>query len=267
MLPFIHLGSLNLPTHAVTNFITVILFGIAIYYRTRKNFEPAALADEIDSIFNMIFGVVFGAWLAYTLPYLIMSLFGQELPPRWWLLGTHWMGYVAGGMLAGYFTARRLNKPFWKLADVYAPLLALALAVGRVGCLLVGDAQGRVTDSWIGMYLPDLSGSWAYRYPTQIVSIITNLLLAAILFGVEYQRKRDPEKLSGWRFDGLLFLLYVTLFCFQRFIFDFWRADNPTLFGPFHWTHLYCVIGIIWAGWMMRKRWMETQPPNSALAG
>ncbi|MGD2159526.1 MAG: hypothetical protein PVG32_21795 [Anaerolineales bacterium] len=40
--------------------------------------------------------------------------------------------------------------------------------------------------------------------------------------------------LKGWRFDGLIFLLYGELFCLQRFIFEFWRANNPTLFGPFH---------------------------------
>ena len=267
MLPFIPLGSLNLPTHAATNFITLVLFVVAIYYRTRKNFKPAALADEIDSVFYMIFGVVAGAWLAYTLPFLIMYLLGQDVPPQWWLLGTHWMGYVAGGMLAGAYAAKRFNKPFWKLADVYAPLLALALGIGRIGCLLVGDAQGRVTDSWIGIYQPDLSGYWAYRYPTQIVSIIINLLLAGILFGVENVLKRHPERHTGWRFDGLLFLLYVALFCFQRFIFDFWREDNPTLFGPFHWTHLYCVISMIWAVWMMVKRGQEAQRLNKVLAG
>jgi prolipoprotein diacylglyceryltransferase len=259
MYPLIEIGKYTLHTHALTNLMTLILFGIGVYFRVGKRFQSKSIHEDIDSVFKLVVGVIAGAWAAYILPYAVRFIFRQPVPPQWWLLGTHWMGYLAGGMLAGYWVCKRNGWPFWRIADGYAPLLALALAIGRSGCLLAGDAFGRVTDSWVAMYLPDLVGNWAYRYPTQYVSILMNLLLAAILFGFEYTTQKKLGKPSGWPFDGFLFLLYVELFCFQRFIFDFWRADNPILIGHFHWTHLYCVLGMIWVTWMMVKRWKENQ--------
>ena len=36
-----------------------------------------------------------------------------------------------------------------------APALAVAYAVGRLGCFLVGDDYGIYTDSWVGIAFPE----------------------------------------------------------------------------------------------------------------
>ncbi len=51
--------------------------------------------------------------------------------------------------------------------DLFAPLLPLALAIVRTGCLLAGDSYGKETTAWPAMVLPDVNGVWVSRYPAQ----------------------------------------------------------------------------------------------------
>ena len=196
----------------------------------------------------LLIGVVGGAWIANVLPRVVDTLMGGNRYDPWWAAGEHWMGAVAGGAVVGYLWVRWRNKPVGACFDALAPLLPLELAIIRVGCFLHADAYGRVTDSWIGMWLPDVYGTYALRYPTQLVSIGVNLLLAGVLFGFEYTTRRQG-KARGWPFPGFLFLLYVVLYCLGRFYFEFWRDDMYPWIGPLTYTHLYCLLGFILASW------------------
>ncbi len=65
-----------------------------------------------------------------------------------WEGGIVFYGSALGGAL-GYglfywFILRRLNVSGWQLADAVAPLLALGLAIGRIGCYLNGCCWGQV---------------------------------------------------------------------------------------------------------------------------
>jgi prolipoprotein diacylglyceryltransferase len=65
-----------------------------------------------------------------------------------WEGGIVFYGSALGGTL-GYglfywFVLRRLNVSGWQLADAVAPLLALGLAIGRIGCYLNGCCWGQV---------------------------------------------------------------------------------------------------------------------------
>jgi phosphatidylglycerol:prolipoprotein diacylglycerol transferase len=247
MYPFIFIGPLKISTHLISNMLTLLLFVFLVRRRTTRVAQSLSVHDEIDSIFYLFIGVITGAWLGYTLPYLVKYILGESVPLGWIFQGTHWMGAVAGGWFAGSLYSRRNNLPFWQLADCYAPVLALALAIGRTGCLLYGDAYGRLSTSWLAVRLPDVYGVWAYRFPTQYASMIMNGLIAAGLFAFEYYAQKKLGTLIRMPFDGFLFLLYIELYCIQRFIFEFWRGDMPILFGPFTWTHLYCLIGTVMA--------------------
>src|SRR5207253_11340739 len=54
------------------------------------------------------------------------------------------LGGVIGYGLFYWFVLRRLNISGWQLADAVAPLLALGLAIGRIGCYLNGCCWGQV---------------------------------------------------------------------------------------------------------------------------
>jgi len=130
-----------------------------------------------------------------------------------------------GGLFAGlavailYMLWRRISV--WRLLDVAAPSLALGEAIARIGCLLNGCCYGMETDSWLGIYLPDLYGHWARRYPTQILQGLADLAIFAILWAL---RKRKP-------FDGFLILTYGMLYSLSRLGLESMRAENLTISG------------------------------------
>src|SRR5262249_3986791 len=84
-------------------------------------------------------------------PRLVFMLVEHGPAPLWefmvdfvkiWDGGLVYYGSLAGGVvgfcLAYLFLLRRKQIPFWKMADVLAPPLALGICLGRIGCLLNG---------------------------------------------------------------------------------------------------------------------------------
>lgn len=230
----------------------------------RLGFTPF---DEIDGAFYMFLGLLAGGWAANALPRIVDGLSGGHLYDPWWAAGQHWMGLVAGGALVGYLWLRwRRRFPIGATFDVFAPLLPIALAIIRIGCYLQADAYGSPTDSWVAMWLPDVYGHYAMRYPTQLVSLVMNLLLAAVLYGFAYGVRRTGKP-HGWPFPGFLFLLYVELYCLGRIYFEFWRADMYPWIGPFTYTHLYCFAGILLATWAIIHNLRRTRQRANPAAG
>jgi len=56
------------------------------------------------------------------------------------------LGGIVGYGLFYWFIMRRLNVSGWQLADAVAPLLAMGLAIGRIGCYLNGCCWGQVAN-------------------------------------------------------------------------------------------------------------------------
>lgn len=123
---------------------------------------------------------------------------------------------------------------FGHLADVIAPGIILAQAIGRVGCTLNGCCYGKPTDvPWAIIYTnPATHGPIGVPvHPTQIYEIIFNLIVFGILLRLRGRLKPD----------GSLFLVYLTLYSVWRLGIDFIRDGTPFLFG----LHQAQVISII----------------------
>jgi len=247
MHPITTIGPVHVATYSLAELLALFVLFVGVHQRRRH--LPAASSNNHFLIGFMlaVSGALLGAWLGANLPHLVNHLLGRSTPPLSWWEGRHWMGVVSGGALAGYLYCRKYGLPVGLNFDLYAPMLALTLATVRIGCLSAGCCYGKPTDAWPGMVLPDIHGVWVNRYPTRIISMIANILIALLLLGFERYTRRHLHKPRGWPFPGLLFLLYLELYAIQRFFFEFWRADMPHLVGPFTWTHLYCLLWIIFA--------------------
>jgi phosphatidylglycerol:prolipoprotein diacylglycerol transferase len=113
---------------------------------------------------------------------------------------------------------------FGHLADIVAPGIILAQAIGRVGCTLNGCCYGKPTSlPWAVVYTnPNSHGPIGVPvHPTQIYEIIFNLIVFGILLML--RKKLRP--------DGSLFLIYLTLYSVWRLGIDFIRDGTPFLFG------------------------------------
>ncbi len=250
MCPIIHVGSFQIRSHFVMNAVAFVLLLLGMRWRVRRSVGPFPTDDLIASLVYVLLGACAGAWLAFTLPSAVAYTRGTPVRPDWWR-GHYWLGALGGGSLVGYIRCRRRGYRVGKAFDLIAPILPLAQVVGRLGCLLGGGCYGRETTAWPSLVLPDVNGVWARRYPTRIVSMIATLVIAITILAYERYRAGRRGGSANWPFDGFLFVLYVQLYCAQRFLFEFWRADMPILFGSVTWTHPYCVVGFVLATVLM----------------
>jgi prolipoprotein diacylglyceryl transferase len=130
---------------------------------------------------------------------------------------------IHGGLLAGIAAAYlfiKLNRiPLWKTADIIIPYLALAQAIGRMGCYLNGCCYGTPTYLPFGISLP---GHILRLHPIQLYLALF-LFLTFIALKIIYKRKK---------YDGEAFFSYFLIFSFGRFFIDFLRGDlNPVFLG------------------------------------
>jgi phosphatidylglycerol:prolipoprotein diacylglycerol transferase len=133
-------------------------------------------------------------------------------------------GAVLGGALGIWIASKFTNFQFGYFADLLAPAILLAQAIGRVGCTINGCCYGTPTSlPWGVIYThPDSFAPIGVAvHPTQVYEIIYCLIFFVVLL-----------KLRG-RFqpDGSLFLIYLCLYSIWRFGISYLREGTPFLFG------------------------------------
>ena len=143
-------------------------------------------------------------------------------------------GAILGATLGVWLYSRFSRFQFGYFADVVAPGIILAQAIGRVGCTLNGCCYGLETFlPWSIVYTHpgSLCPLGVTVHPTQVYEIIWNLLVFGVLFKLRGRLKPD----------GSLFLIYLSLYSAYRLGTDFLRDGTSFLFG----LHQAQVIAII----------------------
>jgi len=157
--------------------------------------------------------------------------------------GLVWYGGLIGGVLAYYLQLRARKLPMAVMFDATAPALMLAIAIGRIGCFLVGDDYGVYTDGPLGIAFPrgaPPSRAGGLRslgeqvpagipdaavvpvHPTQLYEVAIVLPLFALLWWL-------GERLAK---PGRLFAVFMALYAVERFLIEFVRAkDDRFIFG------------------------------------
>jgi len=165
-------------------------------------------------------------------------------------------GAVLGAALGIWIYSRITKKNFGYLADVLAPGIILAQAIGRVGCTLNGCCYGVETDIFCAIVYENAASHGPLGipvHPTQIYEIIYNLIVFGILIAL---RKR-------FRPDGSLFLIYLTLYAAWRLGIDFIREGTDFLFG-LHEAQVISIIVLIITITLLawRTRWVKKGEPS-----
>src|SRR5690606_10824177 len=138
-----------------------------------------------------------------------------------WLYGTRRvLGGLAGAYI-GVLVAKRIIGSKERTGDLFAPAVALGMAVGRIGCHLT-EAPGRPTDLPWGIHAPastpECPGCLAGQamHPSFLYEIAFHLAAFAALM---WARKRLTQ-------PGELFTLYVAAYAGFRCLVEFTRAND-----------------------------------------
>ncbi len=158
-----------------------------------------------------------------------------------WNGGISIMGAIIGGASGIAIYAWRKKLSFWEFADHLAPALVLGQALGRIACLLNGDAFGSPTGSGYGIVYPE--GTMAYErygsqplWPAEIWEGQWDLVVFALLLIL--RNKKLP--------NGVLFLIYNILYAFGRFMLEYLRGDSPRYalqWTAGQWTSVILILG------------------------
>ncbi|MDO8750610.1 MAG: prolipoprotein diacylglyceryl transferase [Dehalococcoidia bacterium] len=137
-----------------------------------------------------------------------------------------WGGLITGGLVAT-IVARKERLPALKLADATVIGLIAGQMLGRVGCIINGDAYGGPTGMpWGFVYvnpgamIPEaLKGIPTHPYP--VYEVMWDLGLLGLLL---FLRKRELPV-------GMLFLFYVAGYAIGRFTLTFVRQEALWFWG------------------------------------
>jgi phosphatidylglycerol:prolipoprotein diacylglycerol transferase len=174
-----------------------------------------------------------------------------------WEGGLAIWGGVAGGLMAVALVAWRRGWRLSRLLDAVAPGLVLAQAIGRVACIVTGDAMGKPTTGPFGFaytnpnaMVPQLG---VYYTPMPVYEIIANLGIFALLW--QLRKKSWP--------DGLLFLVYLALYSLERFLLAFTSSYQVIAFGMTQ-SQITALVGLAVAVPLIIWVWARMRPAHIA---
>ncbi len=196
---------------------TMLALGIAAaVIGMRRLFKERGYPEE--KLYDLVLVAVISGIIGSRLFYVLLYAWDAFRENPWLFLRLHEGGLVFYGSLLGgligavvYLAAQKMS--FWEVADMAAPYLALAYAIGRVGCFLNGCCYGKPTELPWGVVFLAVDG--LTRHPTQLYSSIASLGLFAALCRL-YPRRGFP---------GQVFICYLAGYGLIRFVIEFWREN------------------------------------------
>ncbi|WP_017756394.1 prolipoprotein diacylglyceryl transferase [Calidifontibacillus oryziterrae] len=161
-------------------------------------------------------------------------------------------GGLIGAFLVGYIFTKKRGLSFWKLADIAAPSIILAQAIGRWGNFMNQEAHGaEVTRSFLeNLHLPkfiidQMYIEGHYFQPTFLYESIWNLLGFVVLLSL---RKVNLKR-------GEIFLSYLIWYSIGRFFIEGLRTDSLMLTEYLRMAQFISILLIIFAvsTWWYRR--------------
>lgn len=143
--------------------------------------------------------------------------------------GVYYGGFI-GGFLALAILIKFYKLSFWKVADAFAPAVAIGQSFGRQGCFAAGCCWGKPTDLPWGVHFTEIGHQYTgvpiadgvHLHPTQLYESFFMLAVFAFLLYLHRHKK----------FDGQVLIAYGIIYSIFRFLIEFVRDDpRGDLFG------------------------------------
>jgi prolipoprotein diacylglyceryl transferase len=181
---------------------------------TKEEVLPITLAAFVGGMIGAKISILFFNGFEYAPVVLNMyALFDPRIGPG------SILGGVVGGYIGGYIASKAIGKEKCS-CDAFAPAMALATAIGRMGCFLsFEDGLGKPTTMPWGVPIP---GGDYLVHPAPLYDMAFNLVWFGILLAL-----RDHK----WMQDGNLLKFGIAGYAFFRFFVEFVRNNNVLALG------------------------------------
>ena len=210
------IGQFEITTFGVMVAIAALV-GLWIF---RRELARSRLPDAAtDAAIVGLIGGLLGAKILYALEHAGQEPFFSLLFSR---AGMSWFGGFLGGVGAG---VGFIVFSGWSLLPVLAaatPALAIGHGIGRIGCFLVGDDYGKVTDLPWGVAFPEGLPPTPLRvHPTQLYEMAWLFVVGWLLVGWRKKGVSDRHVLGR----------YLALAGGGRFLIEFIRINTRVAMG------------------------------------
>ena len=185
--------------------------------------EAGLLGEDQEKIMDLCFYILIAAIIGSRFLYVAVNpgiFFSDPLEVfRVWNGGLVFYGGFIAAVAAAIIYLKKEKISIPKTSDIMAPSIAVGHFFGRMGCFFAGCCYGRVCDfPWSVKFThPDsLAPIGIPLHPTQLYSSLNNLMIFIVLW---YFRRRK-------KYDGQLFLIYVSLYGITRSFLEVFRGDD-----------------------------------------
>ena len=135
------------------------------------------------------------------------------------------------------FKDKRHIQSFFDVADIAAASIAIAHALGRIGCLMAGCCHGKIADVWYAVNMPAIS------LETKVVPIqLYEAIFLFAMFGFFSYRIYNKKSCN--------LPLYMAIYGAWRFVIEYFRTDDrgTTLvdfFSPSQFIAIIMIVGAV----------------------
>ena len=228
----IDIGSFELSWHGLFTFVAV---ATAVVLVARWGRKEGIVPDTVYSVAVWgIIGGIIGARLVHVIDRWDFYSHNLGEAIAFWQPGVAIYGAIIGGFLGGatyiwvnHYRGRMKDVSAGRLADLTAPAVLIAQAIGRIGDVINGEHVAKVTElPWGFVYTHIDSPSnrqWAAlaSHPAVVYEMIWDMTVLAVIW-----------KLRGRLVPpGMLFAVYAMLYALGRFFIQFLRLDKEWVAG------------------------------------
>ena len=243
----IHISEFNLPfpIYGALYFVGIAVAAVVAVFICKKRELPKY--DIVYSAIYSMIGAAVGAkllFIAVSLPKVISLGYGFVDTVLILMSGGFvFYGGFIGGFLGLLIYVKQFKMKFLPFLDVYAAVVPLGHAFGRVGCLFGGCCYGMEYDGpFAVVYHSSLNMSTPLNtplLPMQLIEALGLLLIFAIVLTVYLKGAKT----------GTVPVVYVLCYSVMRFTLEFLRADSErgNLLGlsTSQWISLGLIITVI----------------------
>ncbi len=246
MLPYVGITTFNIgpiPIQVWGTMVAVgILVGLFVVVKRSKKFD-LDVKIVVDAATWALVASIVGARLVTVLFYDLGYYLNDPLQVfAIWNGGLSSVGGFIGAALVGVWYLKRKRVNVWKYADTMIFGLPIGLGIGRIGCFLIHDHPGTVSDFALAVQYPD----GVSRLDHGLLLAINGFLMA-ILFAA-----MSRKKLPVGSYLAVISLWYGVV----RFVLDFHRVGDETYLGltPAQYVSLALAIGGAWGIWHLYSK-------------